>query len=228
MSTTSQGSQFDILLEDGHVIDPANGRDGRFDVAITGSQISAVEENIPREAAQDVIDVSGHYITPGAIDMHAHVVTSHHRSTLSLDPHVNTFSSGVTTVVDAGTVGWRDFTEFKERVIDTAKIRVLTYVNIVGKGMGGEWEHDVSDMNPRMAGAVAKEFSDVVVGIKTAHYWARRPFDDEHPPWSAVDLAVEAGEICGMPIMVARQGEHRRVTYWCGRCQGPGPRRRLC
>jgi dihydroorotase len=49
---------------------------------------------------------------------------------------------------------------------------------------------------------MADEHRDVVVGIKTAHYWANRPFDAEHPPWAAVDAAVEAGERCGLPVMV--------------------------
>jgi dihydroorotase len=191
-----------LILAGAHVIDPANGIDEPFDLGISGDRIVAVGKNLSTEGVDQVIDLSGRYVTPGIIDMHAHVATSHHRSRLSLHPHVNTFSSGVTTVVDAGTVGWRDFTEFKEQVIDTARIRVLTYVNIVGKGMGGEWEHIVDDMNPQMAAAVAREFRDVVVGIKTAHYWAKRPFDDEHPPWAAVDRAVEAADLCNMPVMV--------------------------
>src|ERR671910_22354 len=93
------------------------------------------------------------------------------RSILSLDPHVNTFSSGVTTVVDAGTAGWRDFVDFRTEVIDRARIRVLAYVNIIGSGMGGDWEHDIGEMRPALAAAAAVEYADVVVGIKTAHYW---------------------------------------------------------
>jgi predicted amidohydrolase len=87
-------------------------------------------------------------------------------------------------------------------VIERARIRVLAYVNIVGSGMGGEWEHDVREMRPALAAAMAEEHRDVVVGIKTAHYWAKRPFDAEHPPWAAVDAAVEAAERCGLPVMV--------------------------
>ena len=155
-----------------------------------------------RQHGETVLDVAGCYVTPGIIDMHAHVFSTHRRSTLSLDPHVNTFSSGVTTVVDAGTAGWRDFADFRAEVIDRARIRVLAYVNIVGSGMGGEWEHDVREMRPELAAAMAEEHRDVVVGIKTAHYWAKRPFDAEHPPWAAVDAAVEAGELCGLPVMV--------------------------
>ncbi len=202
MSNQSTHDRRELILTGAHVIDPANNIDGPMDVAILDGKIAEVGQDLSTESADRVLDLSRSYLTPGIIDMHAHVAISHHRSNLSLDPHVNTFSSGVTTVVDAGTVGWRDFTDFREQVIDTATIRVLTYVNIVGKGMGGEWEHDVQDMNPRLAAATAREFSDVVVGIKTAHYWARRQFDEEHPPWAGVDLAVEAGELCDMPVMV--------------------------
>jgi dihydroorotase len=104
----------------------------------------------------------------------------------------------VTTVVDAGTAGWRDFADFRTEVIDRARIKVLAYVNIVGSGMSGEWERDVRDMRS----ALADEHRDVVVGIKTAHYWANRPFDTEHSAWGAVDAAVDAGELCGLPVMV--------------------------
>ena len=191
-----------LLLKGGHVIDPANGIDRLADVRLSGGRIAAVGPDLPLAGGETVLDVAGYYVMPGIIDMHAHVFSTHRRSTLSLDPHVNTFSSGVTTVVDAGTAGWRDFADFRTEVIDRARIRVLAYVNIVGSGMGGEWEHDVREMRPELAAAMAEEHRDVVVGIKTAHYWAKRPFDAEHPPWAAVDAAVEAGERCGLPVMV--------------------------
>lgn len=202
MNAYDQGTRPELLLKGGHVIDPINGIDGLSDVAIARGKIVGVGENLSTEGVDKVVDVAGLYVTPGIIDMHAHVFSWHERSRLSLDPHVNTFSSGVTTVVDAGTAGWRDFPEFKEKVIDTAKIRVLSYVNIVGRGMGGDWEHDVGEMNPKLAAAAASEYADVVVGIKTAHYWARRPFDEAHPAWAAVDRSVEAADLCGMPVMV--------------------------
>ncbi len=195
-------NRVNLLLKGGHVLDPANGIDRLADVRLRGGRVTAVGPDLPSTAGETVLDVAGHYVVPGIIDMHAHVFSTHRRSTLSLDPHVNTFSSGVTTVVDAGTAGWRDFADFRAEVIDRARIRVLAYVNIVGSGMGGEWEHDVREMRPALAAAMAAEHRDVVVGIKTAHYWARQPFDGEHPPWAAVDRAVEAGELSGKPVMV--------------------------
>jgi dihydroorotase len=186
----------------GHVIDPANALDESADVRIRAGCIAEVARSLPPSNEETILDVSGAYVVPGIIDMHAHVFATHRRSRLSLDPHVNTFSSGVTTVVDAGTSGWRDFSEFRTEVIDRARIRVLAYVNIVGSGMGGDWEHDVRELRPALAAAMAEEHHDVVVGIKTAHYWANCPFDAEHPPWAAVDAAIEAGERCGLPVMV--------------------------
>ncbi|MEA2583535.1 MAG: dihydroorotase [Thermomicrobiales bacterium] len=191
-----------MLLKGGRVIDPQRGFSGLADVAIGGGQVLAVGSELPVGDGVTVLDVTGRYVVPGVIDMHAHVFHTHRGSDLSLEPRVNTFSSGVTTVVDAGTAGWRDFVEFRTEVIDRAKIRVLAYVNIVGSGMGGEWEHEAREMSPGLAAAMAEEHRDVVVGIKTAHYWAKRPFDAYHLPWTAVDAAVEAGERCGLPVMV--------------------------
>src|SRR5688500_15004083 len=202
MSASPEENPLNILLKGGHVLDPANGIDRSADMRVSEGRIVTVGSDLPATAGETVLDVAGHYVAPGIIDMHAHVFSTHRRSTLSLDPHVNTFSSGVTTVVDAGTSGWRDFTEFRTEVIDRARIRVLAYVNIVGSGMGGDWEHDLREMRPALAAAMAEEHRDVVVGIKTAHYWANRPFDAEHPPWAAVDAAIDAGERCGLPVMV--------------------------
>ena len=202
MTEIPELSSVELVLTGGRVIDPANGIDGVFDVALGGGKVIAVGSSLQTPASTRSIDVSGKIVTPGIIDMHVHCFDGHVRSNLSLNPIVNTFSAGVTTIVDAGTAGWRDFPIFKETIIDTAKMRILSYVNIVGKGMLGEWEHEASEFRPKLTAAVAEEYKDIVVGIKTAHYWAGRPFDADHLPWTAVDTAVEAGELCGMPVMV--------------------------
>lgn len=190
-----------LLLRGGRAIDPANLIDGPADVRLSGGAVVEVGPDLPPSSGETVLDVSGAVVTPGLIDMHVHCATSHPRSTLSLDPHVQTFSAGVTTVVDAGTCGARDFDDFRTRVIDRARIRVLSFVNIVNSGMGGEWEHDVTEMQPKLAAGMAAKHPDVVVGIKTAHYWTYQPFDEAHPAWAAVDAAIEAGDLSGLPMM---------------------------
>lgn len=200
------GKSFDLLLKGGHVIDPANSIDKKMDVGIKGKKIVQVAPDIPASDATKVVDVSEHYVTPGILDIHTHVYTfrptgSHYVGGMNADAHL--FSAGVTTTVDAGTAGWNNFVDFKENCIDKAKTRILAYINIASNGMVlMECEQDINEMNPEIAAAVAKRYPDVIVGIKTAHYWTKAPWDEKHPPWASVESAVEAGNICGKPVMV--------------------------
>jgi dihydroorotase len=91
---------------------------------------------------------------------------------------------------------------FKRTVIDRAKTRIFAYINIVDGGMIGDFEQDVRTMDPELAASIVLAYPEVCVGIKTAHYWTRAPFDAEHPPWAAVEQAVEAGNLCRKPVMV--------------------------
>lgn len=198
--------QIDILLKGGHVIDPKNKIDTQMDIAITGAKIFQVAQNIPANNAKNVIDVKGLYVTPGLIDMHVHVFNGTEPDAYiadgftSLPPDGFTFRAGVTTVVDAGSSGWRNFRLFKKQTIDRSQTRVLALLNIVGNGMTSRLEEqDVTDMNPVMtANMIKKLFPDIIVGIKAAHYWG---------DFTQVDRAVEAGKLANVPVMVDF-GEH--------------------
>src|SRR5260221_14260710 len=69
----SNAPRYDLLLKGGHVIDPANGLDGKMDVAVSLGRIAAVEKDIPANQAGKVVDVSSLYVTPGLIDIHYHI-----------------------------------------------------------------------------------------------------------------------------------------------------------
>ena len=191
---------YDLLLKGGHVIDAKNGISAVRDVAIGEGKIAAVAENIPASQARKTIDVSSLYVTPGLVDMHVHVFAgSMQREYLGencVRPDGFTFRSGVTTVVDAGSSGWRNFGEFRDQIISRSKTRVFAMLNIVGSGMGGrpDVEQNTKDMEPQRTAEVALRHKDVVVGIKVAHYAG--------PEWIAVDRGVEAGQLAGVPVMV--------------------------
>jgi dihydroorotase len=192
--------KYDLLLRGGHVIDPKNGLDAVRDVAIAGGKVAAVAPRIDPADAFKTIDVSGLYVTPGLIDIHVHVFAGtgekgSYAGDNSVYPDGFTLRAGVTTVADAGCAGWRNFEEFKTRIIDRSKTRVLAFLNIVGNGMrGGPWEQDLTDMAAVPAGVMALKYPGVIVGIKTAHYAG--------PEWTPVEHAVEAGTIANIPVMV--------------------------
>ncbi len=182
---------YDLLLKGGHVIDPANRIDRVMDVAVSGGKVAKVASDILASQAKKTIDLGGYYVTPGLVDLHAHVF-GYGGSLWPDDTHLTT---GTTTVVDCGGSGWRTFEEFKDTVIDRVKTRVLAFVNIVGKGMVGEQaENDVSDMDPEKTAAKMAEHPNLIVGIKTAHF-ARKGY-------TALERAVEAGRLADKPVIV--------------------------
>ncbi len=208
----AQSPAYDLLLKGGRVIDPANHVDQVMDVAITNDKIAVVKKDIPAGEARKVVDASGLIVTPGLIDIHVHVghggapldwfapSSRSHTAPLGI-PADLMLTSGVTTVVDAGTAGADAFLQEKEEVIDHAKIRVLAFLNIVANGMNGGLEQTVDQMNPQICVDTIKKYADLIVGVKTAHYWTAKPWDAAHPPWAAVDAAEECGRMANVPVM---------------------------
>jgi dihydroorotase len=194
----------DLVLRGGHVLDPANERDGVMDVAISDDRIVRVAPDI-RDAARQTLDVDGLYVVPGLIDIHVHVYPHRGESgptwQFSIVPDAHSFRVGVTTLVDAGTAGAEHFPDFKRNWIDRSATRVLAWLNIAAGGMG-DAEQDPTQFDTRRAAATVAEHADVIVGIKTAHYWTRAAWDTLHAPWASVDAAVAAGDLAGRPVMV--------------------------
>jgi len=189
---------YDLLLRGGRLIDPRNNRDGRFDVAVRDGLIAAVEPSIDPSRAKKTVDATGLLITPGLIDLHVHVFFTAGNPGAwagdnSVQPDAFSFRTGVTTMVDAGSSGWRNFEIFRATVIDRARTRVFAMVNIAGFGMIS----DGTEQDDFSADAVAKlaaKHKDVIVGVKSAHY--------QKPDWDSVDEAVAAGKKADIPVMV--------------------------
>lgn len=197
----AQQPEFDLLVRQGHVIDPKNGVNAVRDVAIAGGKIALVAETIAPERARRVVDASGLYVTPGLIDLHAHVFFGTEDNAYlsngptAVPPDSHSFRSGQTTLVDAGGAGWRNFPQFKTQIIDGSRTRVLSFINIVGHGMkGGPIEQDLSDMNANLTAMRIRQYREFIVGVKVAHY--------SGPEWDPVDRAVEAGREANVPIMI--------------------------
>jgi dihydroorotase len=196
-----QAQTYNIVIKGGTVIDPKNNRNEPFDVGITDGKIVKIAKNIDIREGRQIVDAKGMYVTPGIIDIHGHVFAGtqadHYLSDgfVALPPDGFTFRIGVTTIVDCGGAGWTNFNTFKKNIIFNSKTRVLSFLNIVGDGMrGGNYEQDTSDMDPKMAAAVAMRNKNDIVGFKVAHFQGR--------DWKPVDNAVAAGKIAGIPVIV--------------------------
>jgi dihydroorotase len=183
--------QYDLLLRKGHLIDPANRIDGVMDIAVAGGKIARVAQDIPPSEARKVVDAQGLYVTPGLIDLHAHVFGY----SGSIFPDDSALLAGTTTIVDAGGAGWRTFDAMLERIVKPSSTRVLSFLNIVGHGMiGQQYEDDVDDMDPEKTAAKIREHRSHIVGIKVAHFGGTG--------WVAIDRAIAAGKLSGTPVMI--------------------------
>jgi len=191
---------YDLLLQQGHVIDTKNHIDSVMDVAVKDGKVAKVAQHIPSSDALKTIDAKGLYVTPGLIDIHVHVYNGtgergSYAGDNSVPPDGFTFRVGVTTVVDAGCSGWKNFEDFKQRIIDRSKTRVLAMLNIVGSGMRGDkYEQNMEDMDGEATAQMALKYPQTVVGIKTAHFGG--------PEWTPVEQAVIAGTKANIPVMV--------------------------
>jgi dihydroorotase len=185
--------QYDLVIKGGHVIDPANGVDAVRDVAIAGTKIARVAAEIPATAARRVVEVPGYYVTPGLVDLHTHVYLKARASTVVAD---DVLAFGTTTIMDAGTSGWKTFDDFKATVIDRSRVRVLALLNIVSTGMHDDQakENIVEDMDPAAAAAKIKQYPGILMGVKSAHF--------SLPGWASVERAIEAGRLADKPVML--------------------------
>ena len=191
--------KYDLLLSGATVIDPSQGIDAVRDVAVRDGLVAAVSEGIDPAEARDRIDLSGRILTPGWIDIHAHVYAG--ATTWGIEADAHCLATGVTTIVDAGSPGWANFIGFKEFVADRARTRTLAFVHISGIGLTygpvGEME-DLRYGDPERTACVIHNWPQICVGVKVRQ--ARFQVGDNGV--EPLRLATEAAGMVGVPVMV--------------------------
>lgn len=191
---------YDIVIKGGHVIDPKNNINTPMDVAIKEGKVVQIAKDIDASQGVQVVNAKGMYVTPGLIDIHVHFFWGHDgdaymNAPASLPADGFTFPAGVTTVVDAGSPGWKTFELYKKQTIDKSQTRVLAFLNIVGQGMaGGKYENDINEMDSQKAAEMAKKYPKEIVGFKLAHFNGRT--------WVPTDRLMEAGRLANLPVIV--------------------------
>ena len=199
---------YQLLIKNGTVIDPAQGIHTRKDVAFANGRVSAISEDIPTSEAREVLDASGCFVTPGLIDLHVHVFygVSH----FGIEPDPTCLARGATTVVDAGSAGADTFPGFRKYVIDVSDTRILAQLNISSQGMLtqeiGELENpDYADVGK--ACRMIEQHRDIILGVKVR--LTRESIVGKRAGMLPLQRAREAADAAGLPIMVHPQ------DAWC-------------
>jgi len=195
-----QAQEIDLLLKGGRVIDPKNSIDSKMDVAVKDGKIYRIAAEIPSASAKKVLDVSGMLVSPGLINIHTHVYAGSKPGFAdgqsSQLPDAFAPRSGITTVVDAGTTGWRTFPDFKAKVVDPSLTRVLAFINIFETGFssGSAIEPDLNTMDVQMTVDAIKKYPEFIVGTRIGHYKGKS--------WAPFEKASDAARIADKPLFV--------------------------
>ena len=199
--------RYDWVIRGGHVIDPANERNGVFDIAIAAGKIAAGEEALEADLAENTYEARGKLVTPGLVDLHMH---GYHLATpLGIDVDHYCLGRGVTTAVDAGSAGCDTFPGFRAFAADRFRTRLLAFLHISRAGLSfarlaggdalGELE-SVKLINSRDCIDCIESNRDLLVGVKVR--LTDTIADNGRNEAAAYQSALEAAAASGLPLMV--------------------------
>ena len=205
---SGEAKPYDLLIKGGRVIDPSQGMEAELDVAVRGAKIASVAQGIPEEQAGQVIRAHGMLVTPGLIDLHAHLFP--YVGPYGIEPDPYCVRRGVTSVIDAGTSGAFTFPAFRRFIIERAATRIRALLHVVSIGMVagstpkmGELE-DLRYCDPKLAVEAANQNRDLIVGFKirfSEHYTGPNDLEGMRRARAAADEA-------GLPIMIHIGGSY--------------------
>lgn len=212
---------YDLVLRNGHLLDPVSGLDRTGSLAFQNGRIAALDPDAEAVARQSV-DVGGDLIVPGLIDLHVHVYDG--GTSLGVRPEAAADASAATTLVDAGSTGAANFRGFREHIIAGAESRVLAFLNISFAGIFG-FGSDFSvgeGMDARLLQTVEcrdtiEANRDIIVGIK-ARIGPNSSGDNGMLP---LELALDVAADTGLPVMVHIERAPPEITEVVGRLR-PG------
>lgn len=182
---------FDLVVR-GEAIDPSQDMRGPRDIGIRDGVIAAVEPSLEDAPRRETLSVPGAYVSPGFIDVHAHLFAG--VSSWGVFPDPPCLRSGVTTVVDAGSAGWTMLQGFRWYVHEPSRVRALCFLHISGVGLLNAWVDDCKDLShlhPETVGAHVAENRDLVLGVKVRQ-GRQQVWDNGVEP---LRLAIQAAEI---------------------------------
>ena len=192
--------KYDLLVAGGEVIDPAAGLRGKLDVGISGGKIVEVAPSLAQSEARRTISARGLLVTPGLIDIHAHVFVNAH----DMGGHTDHFcsSTGVTTLCDAGSTGSATFAGLRAVIDSAVHTRIRAFVNlsaigIVGTSRGGELSH-FPYADPEGCARTIAENPDLAIGVKL-RYGPGLVWEYTTEP---VKLARRTAKMAGVPLMI--------------------------
>jgi dihydroorotase len=193
---------WDLLIRGGTLIDPARSVSAKRDVAFIGTKVAAVAETLTGDAVE-VVDATGAIVTPGLIDIHTHVYSG---LALGRNADQTSLANGVTTVVDAGSVGWMTLPGLRDYAIPAYRTRVFAFLHISATGLTitriMPELHDIKFAQVDEAVRATTENRSLILGIKVRIAHGATGQANQANAREALRRAREAAGLAGVRLMV--------------------------
>jgi dihydroorotase len=158
--------KFDLVIKGGEVLDPSQNLRAKRDIGVRFGVIEAMEADIPADKGLRVLEVSGKLVTPGLIDLHAHVYPG---SAIGIPGDELVPYQGTTTLVSAGDAGGNTFATFRRAVQAQTRARVYAFVHIANIGLNGfpvPELYNIDFAHVQIAARALAENADMAIGVK--------------------------------------------------------------
>jgi dihydroorotase len=167
LAAMGPNDKFDLVIKGGDVLDPSQNLRGRRDIGIRYGVIEALDADIPAERALKVLNAGGKLVTPGLIDLHAHVFP--YGSAIGIPADELIAFQGTTTTVSAGDAGANNFAAFRRFTVGQTRTRLYAFVHIANMGLAGFPVPELYNIDYAQMEAAAKavaENADIALGVK--------------------------------------------------------------
>lgn len=184
---------FDLVIKNGHVIDPFSDIDGQFNIGIKNGKIALIS-NVSMIGKSE-INADGCIVTPGLIDFHTHLFDG--GSMYGINPDF-LLSQGVTAAVDAGTSGSAGYEAFHRSVIDTSALTIKAFISLGATGLcdpNHKQNYAKEKVNVARIKALKEKYPKEIIGIKVAMSKHDVGELGIEPLLTAVELANEIGDM---------------------------------
>ncbi|HIM37958.1 MAG TPA: hypothetical protein EYM38_08090 [Dehalococcoidia bacterium] len=203
---TTSSTTYDLVLNGGTLLDPAQGINNRRDIAFKDGLVANVAERIDPASGTTSIDISGKLITPGLIDLHGHFY--HGGNSSAVHPDQICLSSGTTTGVDAGSAGSQNFLAMRDYVFPAHRTRLLAFLHIGGVGLAlnrllGGGLHDMRIIDVDHTADAIKDNPGFCFGVKVRMHFNAVAAWNAH---TAMKAAREVADKSGTRLMVHVSG----------------------
>jgi dihydroorotase len=159
--------KFDLVIKGGDVLDPSQSLRGKRDIGIRYGIVEAVEPEIPAARAMRVLDASGKLVTPGLVDLHAHVYP--YGSAIGIPADELVGYQCTTTCVSAGDAGANNFAAFRRFIVAQTRTRLYAFIHIANTGLASFPVAELTNIDIANVDAAAKaiaENANIAIGAK--------------------------------------------------------------